>query len=287
MKKALVNLNIAILLWGFTGVLGKLIILNEGWLVWYRMLFSTITVWVMDIWLKEIQKIPRAMAFRIGLNGGFQAVHWVLFFGSIHFANISVALVCLSGSALFTSLTEPILNRRRINIVEVLLGLVGMAGIYLIFRFESQFAKGIVLGVLSALVLSFTSVFTKRFLQRYEPVTVTAWSMTGGWLFLSLMLPGYLYFFPEGNAIPSVTDIGWLLVLACLCTVYTWRLALRSLQKVSAFTLTFMLNLEPVYGIVMAFMFFKEHKELGPYFYVGLLVIAAAVLLHIRRVLSK
>lgn len=287
MKKALVNLNIAVLLWGFTGVLGKLIHLNEGWLVWYRMLFSAITVWIIDLRLKEVQRVPLGTVWRIGLTGGFQAVHWVLFFGSIHYANISVALVCLSGSALFTSLTEPLQNRRRINIAEVLFGLVGMAGIYLIFQFESQFAKGIILGVLSALVLSFTSVFTKHFLKRYEPATVTAWSMTGGWLFMSALLPVYLLLFPEGNSVPSIPDILWLLVLACLCTVYTWRLALKSLQQVSAFTLTFMLNLEPVYGIILAFIFYQEHKELGPYFYIGFLVITAAVLLHVRRVLGK
>lgn len=287
MRKAIINLNIAVILWGFTGVLGRLIDLNEGWLVWYRMLFSAITVWLLNLRLKEIERIPvKHIAALCGI-GGLQAFHWVLFFGSIHYANVSVALVCLSSAALFTSLMEPLVTRRRVNPMEVLLGLTGMAGIYLIFHFNAAFEKGIILGVLAALFISLTPVLNKRFLREYHPATITAWNMTGGAVLLLPVLPAYLYFFPEGNSVPSGADIGWLIILACVCTVFTWRIALDALKNLSAFTLNLMLNLEPVYGIVLAFIIFKEHKELSPYFYLGFLVIMLSVGFHIWRIVKR
>lgn len=287
MKKALISLNIAVILWGFTGVLGRLIHLNEGWLVWYRMLFSAITVWVLNFRLKEIQRIPFKDIAALCCIGGLQALHWVLFFGSVHYANVSVALVCLSSAAFFTSIMEPLIGWRRIKSIEVVLGLVGMAGIYLIFHFDARYEKGIILGVLAALFISITPVLNKRYLEKYHPATITAWNMTGGWLLLSPLLPLYLYFFPEGNSIPSIEDIGWLIILACLCTVFTWRIALDALKKLSAFTLNFMLNLEPVYGIILAFILFQEHKELSKYFYFGFLLIMLSVAFHIWRIVKK
>lgn len=286
MKKALFNLNIAIILWGFTGVLGKLIHLNEGWVVWYRMLISAAAVWLLNIRLKEIEPVPLKNIAGMCVAGGLQGFHWVFFFGSIHYANISVALICLSSSALFTSVIEPLLTRKRVKPAEVLLGLMAMAGIYLIFYFDKRFEKGIMLGVLSALFISITPVLLKRFLLRYHPSTVTAWNMTGGWLFLSFLLPVYLYFFPEGNSMPSLEDGLWLMVLACVCTVFTWRLALTALKKVSAFTLNLMLNLEPLYGIILAFIIFNEHEELGAYFYYGFLIIIVSVCIHVWRLMK-
>lgn len=287
MKKAIINLNIAVILWGFTGVLGRLIHLNEGWLVWYRMLFSAITVWLLNLKLKEIERASlKDMVTLCGI-GGLQAFHWVLFFGSVHYANVSVALVCLSSAALFTSVMEPLLTGRAVRLIEILLGLTGMAGIYLIFHFDARFEKGIILGVLAALFISVTPVLNKGFLVKYHPATITAWNMTGGAILLLPVLPAYLYFFPEGNSIPSLADIGWLIILACLCTVLTWRIALDALKKLSAFTLNFMLNLEPVYGIVLAFILFSEHKELSAYFYLGFLLIMLSVAFHIWRIVRK
>jgi drug/metabolite transporter (DMT)-like permease len=286
MKKALVNLNFAVILWGFTGVLGKLIQLNEGWLVWYRLLFSAVTVWLLNFKLKEIERIPFKNIITLCITGGLQGLHWVFFFGSVHYANVSVALICLSSAALFTSLMEPLLSRKRVVATEVLLGLLGMAGIYLVFQFEGRFKTGIILGVLSALFISVTPVLNKRFLQQHHPSTITAWNMTGGWLVLCPLLPVYLHFFPEGNSLPSFNDILWLLVLACICTVFTWRLALNALKKLSAFTLNLMLNLEPIYGIGLAFIVFNEYKELGPYFYIGFLLIMVSILLHAWRLMK-
>jgi drug/metabolite transporter (DMT)-like permease len=287
MKKALFELNIAVMLWGFTGVLGKLIQLNEGWLVWYRLLISLVTVWLLNLKLKEIERIPVKDIISICCIGGLQAIHWVLFFGSVNYSNVSIALVSFSSAALFTSIMEPLLNRKKLKIPEVLLGLAGMVGIYLVFHFDTRYEKGIILGVLSAFMISLTPVFIKRYLTKYHPSTVTAWNMTGGWLILSALLPGYLYFFPLKNNLPLLSDWPWLIILACLCTVFTWRLALTALKKVSAFTLSLMLNLEPVYGIIMAFIIFKEHEALNRYFYIGFFIILLSVAIHIWRVMKQ
>ncbi|HMG67516.1 MAG TPA: EamA family transporter, partial [Chitinophagaceae bacterium] len=144
MKKAFFQLHIAILLAGFTGVLGRLITLNEGLLVWYRLLISSVTMWILFSLTKKLQRISLKDILKLSGIGFLSAMHWVCFYGSIKYANISVGLICFSAVGFFTALFEPMIYRKRINGTEVLLGLIVIAGIYIIFHFDPKYKTGII-----------------------------------------------------------------------------------------------------------------------------------------------
>ena len=284
MKKAFLELHIAIFLAGFTAILGKLILLNEGLLVWYRLLF-TIIILVFIMWYKRLlKKIPFADIVKIAGVGLVIAIHWVAFYGSVKYGNISVSLVCLSASGFFTALFEPLFLKKKIVPVELLLGLVAIAGIYIIFDFHPQFKLGIIFGIISAMGASLFPIFNKQLLLRFTPRVLTLYELGGGLIILTCLLPFYLQYFPADYLIPSWTDIAWLLVLAGICTVLAFDLQLRALKKISAFTANLSYNLEPVYGIILAFIFFQENKNLRTGFYVGLGLIMMAIILQMARV---
>lgn len=280
MKKAFIQLHLAVFLAGFTAILGKLISLNEGLLVWYRML---ITVVVLAGWMyykKQLQLIAKRDMGKIAGVGLILALHWVTFYGSVKYANVSVALVCFSATGFFTALLEPLLLRKKMVWSELALGLLAIAGIYIIFDFHPQYKTGILFGVLSAMGSAMFPIMNKQLLLRFTPRTLTLYEISGGLLLLSFILPVYLYFFPATHFVPGVADVGWLLILAVVCTIFCFDLQLQALKKISAFTANLTYNLEPVYGIILAFLFFGENKLLHPGFYWGLAFILVTILLQ-------
>lgn len=277
MRKAFIQLHTAVFLAGFTGVLGRLITLNEALLVWYRMLIAVVTLWIFCLFRHRLQRVSMAGMARIMGVGALVALHWVTFYGSIKYANVSVALVCFSAIGFFTAILEPVLVRKPFNTIELLLGLLTLAGIYLIFHFDPQFKTGIIIGMISALLASVFPVCNRLLVQRYAPETITLYQLSGGWLFLTLLLPFYLQLFPAGHVLPTWKDTGWLLVLGWFCTVWSFNLSMNALKKISAFTVNLTYNLEPLYGIALAFLLFNEHKQLPATFYAGLLLITLSV----------
>jgi len=208
------------------------------------------------------------------------ALHWVTFYASIKYSNVSVALVCFSAVGFFTAILEPLITRTSFNKNELLLGLVVITGIYLIFHFDPQFKTGIIMGVISALLGSLFPVFNRVLVQQYKPETVTLYQLSGGFLFLTVLVPFYLQFVPAGHLIPTLTDTGWLLVLGWFCTVLAFNLSMNALKKISAFTVNLTYNLEPLYGIALAFIIYREDKYLSGSFYIGLLLIVLSVFLQ-------
>ncbi len=287
MKKALLQLHIAVFLAGFTAILGKLITLNEGLLVWYRLLLTVVTLFIILYYKKKIFKITAKDAFKFLGVGAIVAIHWVAFYGSVKYANVSVALVCFSATGFFTSFLEPLILKHAINFIEVLLGLLAIAGIYIIFDFHPQYKLGIAFGIVAAVGSALFPIFNKQFLTRFTPQTVTLYELGGGLIALSFLIPFYLHQFPAGYYLPTTSDWLWLLVLAWLCTVLSFDLQLNALKKISAFTANLTYNLEPVYGIIMAFILFNENKELTKPFYFGVCLILLAVVLQMCRVYFK
>ena len=284
MRKAFFQLHIAILLAGFTAILGKLIDLNEGYLVWYRMLISAITLGIIIFFSRDSFRIPFKKVIQFLGIGGIIALHWVTFYGSIKYSNISVSVTCLSAIGFFTSFFEPIIMKRKIEIAEVLLGLLTIAGIYLIFNFYPEYKTGIIFGILSAMLASLFPIFNKPLISKFSSKVVTFYEMTGGTLALCIVLPVYLHFFPAAYFLPTASDWFWLFVLALGCTVLAFILSLNSLRHLSAFTTNLSYNLEPVYSIIMAFIIYNEGKFLGPGFYLGFSLIMLAIILQMLRV---
>jgi drug/metabolite transporter (DMT)-like permease len=281
MKKAFLQLHIAVFLAGFTGILGRLITLNEGMIVWYRLLLTALTMWLLFGFMKKITRIPFSDILKIAGVGFIAAMHWVTFYGSIKYANVSVALVCFSAIGFFTALFEPLILGKRMNWLELLLGLITLSGIYIIFHFDTQYKTGIIIGLISAVLASLFPIFNREFLKRINVETMLTWQQTGGFLLLSALLPFYLQWYPEKELIPSAENFGWLLMLSWLCSVIAFQLSANALKKLSAFTVNLTFNLEPVYGIILAFMVYRENQFLSKWFFVGFGIIAVALIIHV------
>lgn len=287
MKGALIRLHIAVFLWGFTGVLGRAISLNEGWLVWWRMLITAVSLWILFYFFKSIPKISWRDFMKIALVGTVLSLHWLAFYGSIKYANVSIALTCLSTTGLLSAVIEPMFFRRRINVYELLLGLFALAGIALIYITNLTFSTGIYIGLVSALLTVIVSVMNKKLIAGYAPQTITLYQLTGGFIGLSILLPVYNFLFPTIQKIPLYADWIWLIVLSWCCTIFTFMLYISALRKVTAFTVNLTLTLEPVYGIVLAFILYHENRSLSKYFFVGLVLILVAVFLQIFRLVRQ
>jgi len=287
MKKAFFQLHIAVFLAGFTGILGRLIELNEGLLVWYRLLITSVTMWIFFSLTKKLKRIPARDILKLTGIGFLAAIHWVTFYGSVKYANVSVALVCFSAVGFFTALLEPLLLQTRIKWSEVFLGLIVIAGIYLIFHFDPQYKTGIILGILSAILIAVVIILLKQMVNRINPETILTYQLTGGWVTLSLLMPVYLSYFPTSYIIPDFKDWMWLLVLSWLCSVIAFQFSAYALKKLSAFTVNLTFNLEPVYGIILAFVVYKENELLSKWFFIGFAMIAAALIIHVIFVVRE
>lgn len=287
MKKAFLQLHIAVLLAGLTGILGKLITLNEGLLVWYRLLITAVSLWILALIQRQPVRTGLRDILRIFGVGGIAALHWVLFYGSIKYSNVSVALLCFSSVGFFTAILEPLVFRHRIDWVELLLGLLVIAGIFFIFQVDPHYKTGILIGLASAVLGSLFPVLNKRILQDVSPKTVTLYELSGGFLFLSVLLPVYLHFFPVASMLPSASDWGWLLLLSWACTVLAFNLSMSALGRISAFTVNLTYNLEPIYGILLAFIVYREDRLLNAGFYIGFFLIILSVGLQMFRLWKK
>jgi drug/metabolite transporter (DMT)-like permease len=283
MKRAFIQLHLAVFIAGFTGVLGRLITLNEAILVWYRMAITCFVLWIALLIKKKGPPVFRIQILQASSVGFILAMHWVTFYAGIKISTVSTALVCLSSMGFFTAILEPLMLRKKFDMVEILLGLLVIAGISIVFHFDPKYKMGIAISLFSALLASIFPILNRQILQKMDPVTATRWQLSGGLIFLTVLLPVYLSFYPGQRLLPSWSDFGWLLVLAILCTVIGFELFMKALQKIDAFTVNLSYNLEPIYGVAMAFIIYREDKDVGPGFYYGFALIIAAVILQSLR----
>ncbi|WP_128331302.1 DMT family transporter [Apibacter sp. HY039] len=281
MKKSYLILHLAVLLAGFTGVFGKLISLNEGLLVWYRVFFSFLILFFILKIFKVVDTTHNFKErFKIARVGMFITIHWVFFYASIKYSNISIGVVCYCLTSFFTAIFEPIINRKKFNITELLLSAVTLLGISLIFHFDTSYQTGIILGIISSSFAALYTIYNEKLVKIYDSKIINYYQMMGGTIGLGLILPLYLYFFPVDSLIPNFKDTFYLLLLSLFCTVGLYVLFAESLRNIPAFTVNLSFNLEPIYAIVMAFMFFNESKEVNFAFYLGLLFVILSVALQ-------
>jgi drug/metabolite transporter (DMT)-like permease len=287
MRKAFIQLHTAIILAGFTGVFGKLITLNEGLLVWYRMIISGVLL-LLILGASNRLKTVSVKDFRqIAFVGFLLGIHWIFFYGSIKYSNISVGVVCFSLNGFFTAILAPIINRKKIDLSEILLSCLTLIGIVLIFSFDSKYRLGISLGIVSSLLAALYTIANERLAHSHNSETITVYQMTGGAMAIGLLIPIYLHFFPVATLIPSMSDFSYLVLLALFCTVLLYLLLTEALKKISAFTVNLSFNLEPVYTIALAIFFYNENRELTTPFYAGLVLIILSVVLQMMKVYKQ
>jgi len=277
--KNYLHLHIIVFIWGFTAILGKLISLQALHLVWFRMIFALLIMAIVLIINKEALNIAKKTKLKLLFTGIIIALHWITFYQSIKIANISIALICLSSSAFFASILEPILHKRKIITYEILFGLIVIIGISIIFKVESQYKTGIITGLISAFLSALFSVINGKFVKKNNPNIISFYELAGGLLFISFILLFTGKFTPDFLKI-SKSDFGWLLLLSSVCTAYAFSASIKVMKVLTPYTVMLTVNLEPIYGIILAVIIFKNSENMSPMFYIGGLIIVTTVIIN-------
>ncbi|GAB2781014.1 DMT family transporter [Rhabdobacter roseus] len=280
--RAYVQLHFLVLIWGFTAILGLLVSVSSVALVFYRTALAAVGLAVVVLVRKQSFDVPRRDLVRMLLVGLLLATHWILFFASARVATASVCLAGMSTTSLWTSVVEPLINRQRVRPLEVGLGLVAVVGLYIVFRFEFDHALGLLLAIASAFLAALFTVANSHLVKRYDAFVITFYEMIGASvcsLLFVLVFHG-LGWSGEVPLWPRAQDWLWILVLAWVCTVYAYSMGTQLMKQFSAFMLNLTINLEPVYGIALAFLIFGEKERMTFGFYLGTLVILLAVVAY-------
>jgi len=283
MKTAYIKLHIALILAGFTGIFGRLITLNEGLLSWYRMLISGVVMLIYLTFSGKQRFMSSPGKFKIAATGSILGLHWVFFYGSIKYSNISVGVVCFALTSFFNAILAPAINKKRLSVQELLLSGLTLCGIGLIFGMDASYRTGILLGVVSSIFGALYTIFNERLTKVYKSETMILYQMLGGFLGLTLVMPLFLAISPVSSFLPSLADLGWLLVLSILCTIVMYLLIIDALRVISSFTVSLTFNLEPLYTILLAIVIYHENKSLSIGFYAGCTLILLSLALQMYR----
>lgn len=276
------HLHFIVLIWGFTAILGLLISMPPVEVVFYRTLLASLGLYILLKVSGRSAKIhyPRMVMIILG-TGILIAIHWVLFFLSARISNASVCLAGMATCSLWTSLIEPLSLGKKIKGFEVVLSIIAFVGIGVIFNVEFEYLTGLIVAVISALISAIFTVINGRLSKQYDPYVITYYEMIGACLSILLFYPLYaLYFTDEIIWMPSSSDWVWLLALALICTVYAYSASVELMKRLSAFSINLVVNLEPVYGIILALLIFGASEEMSGGFYLGTGLILTSVLLY-------
>lgn len=282
-------MHIATFLFGFTAILGKLISLNSLNLVWHRMWIAAVFFLVFPNFIRKLRSTSREVRKQFLLIGGLVAIHWLTFYGCIKVGNsASLALATFGTITLFAAFIEPIVFKVKFKKRELFIGVLVIIGLAFIaksnpdqeFSFQSSYIQAMGLGIVAAFFAALFSVLNKKYVKNNSPTVVTFLQMTGGFVFLTLLVPYLMLTGADFKVIPSWSDIGYLILLAIVCTNIAFSLEMEALKNMSAFTSNLILNMEPIYGIALAIVFFAENQMLNMWFYAGAIIILITVFLH-------
>ncbi|MFP6873852.1 MAG: DMT family transporter [Verrucomicrobiales bacterium] len=277
-----VKLHFVVILWGFTAILGRLINLESPVIVTYRVASAGLMLAILIIALKIPYSSTAKVRITLTANGLLLGLHWTLFFLAVEIANVSVCMIGMATATLWTAFLEPLLiKKRRLHAYNIAIGVVMIGAITIIAGSDFQYMKGLLVAVASAGVATTFSIFNSRFSRNHHHYVIALHQMAGATLFCTVAIA--IVTLTRGslpNLIPSPADAGWLLLLASFCTVYAYAQYIELLKRLTVFTIHLAYNLEPVYGIILAALFFKEHRQLGSMFYLGAAIILVAVIVH-------
>lgn len=273
------HLHLIVFIWGFTAVLGALISLDAMPLVWFRMLFAVGFIAVYIYFKKIPLKISLKTKVQFLFAGLIIALHWFTFFRAIKISNISITLACLSTGAFFTSLLEPILYNKKIVFYEVFFGLLVVVGLFIIFHFEGDYLWGILTAITSAFLSALFAVINSKFVKEHDPIIISFYELSGGVVFFTFLLLFTHSFSPNFFSI-SNEDLMFLMILSSVCTAYAFIASTSIMKFLSPYTVMLTINLEPIYGIILAVLIFKEKERMSFEFYIGAFIILLTVILN-------
>jgi len=272
-------LHITVLIFGLTGILGKLISVDSYLLVWYRVLIAVVALLLYFVITGFSLKVSKKQLGKILLVGVIIAVHWVTFFEAIKQSNVSVALVCFSSSTLFTSLIEPLYFKRKIKAYELIFGIVIILGLYFIFSFEFKYLVGMILSVVSAALASWFTVLNGILIKDTDAKLISFYELLGAFIIVSI----YLLISTKADFTQFILpeeDIKWMLILGTLCTAFAFIVSVEVMKKIAPYTVTMSINLEPIYSIVLALLIWPESETMSAGFYMGTIIVIATIFLN-------
>ena len=259
--------------------MGALITIDAIPLVWYRMLLAVLFIAIYFLWKKKSFKVDRAGLLKFFFTGVVIALHWVFFFKAIKVSNVSVALVTMSTGAFFTALIEPVFFKRKINALEMFLGLLVIAGLYIIFNFESQYKLGIIYALIASFLGALFAVLNGLFIKKYTADTISFYQLFFGVVFITIYLLFTNSFSVSFFQIPT-SDWMYLIVLSSICTAYAFIASVQVMKYLSPYTVMLTINLEPIYAIVLALFIFGDKEQMSSTFYLGAFIVLFVVLLN-------
>ena len=273
----LLHLHFIVFIWGFTAILGKLITIDSLPLVWIRMGMATLFIAIYILFAKFSLKVSRKTFLWLVGGGIVVALHWVTFFLAIKVSTVSVALAMMSTGAFFTALMEPFWYRRKIIGYEIFFGLMVVAGLYLIFKVETEYVYGMIIALISAFLAAVFSLINGKLVQNRKPSVISFYELGVGMVFLSKVL---LFKGDFNMSLITLPQIDWvyLIVLALICTAYAFIASVKIMRVLTPYTVMLTTNLEPVYGILLAWFIFGSEEKMKPMFYVGALIILSTVI---------
>ncbi len=277
------KLHFLVFLWGFSGILGKLVTIPAYEMVFYRTLLSAAGIALVMVAVHEKFQLRSNQIAILLLTGSIVGLHWVFFFEAARVSNVSVSLVGFATNSLWTAILDPFFQKRPIKKFEILLGLIVIFGLYVIFSFNFDYPLGLLLGVLAGLTSALFASINSRMVKSIPAYTISFYEMVGAFLSLALFLPVYQATFAPGNTLhlsPTTMDWVYMILLAGACSVYAYTAAVELMKKISVFVIQLSLNLEPIYGIIMAVIIFGAEEKMGTNFYLGTLIILSAVLVY-------
>lgn len=272
-------LHLVVLIFGLTGVLGKLISIESYLLVWYRLIIALASIIIYFAITKFSLKITKKQLLKTGLVGVIIAAHWLTFFEAIKQSNVSVALVCFSSSTLFTSLIEPFYFKRKIKAYELILGIVIILGLYFIFSFEFKYLIGMMLSVISAVLASWFTVLNGILVKETNAKLISFYELLGAFIVVSVYVLLFTGLDFSRLALP-IEDVKWLLILGILCTAFAFIVSVEIMKKISPYTVTMSVNLEPIYSIILALLIWPESETMSFGFYIGTTIVIATLFLN-------
>lgn len=280
-KKSFFLLHLAIFLFGFTGILGKMILLPALVLVWWRSLLTWVLMLPKMYRVKGFQKMDSKTFKRFMWIGLLVGLHWICFYGSIKLANSSVAMICLAFIPLSTAFFEALFQKKKIKSLDIGTGLIILPGMWLILQnIDFSYRLGFGVGILAAVFSAAFATLNKKYIKTSDEILISWIELFSVWCLMSILMPVVYLFDPNFKFFPSGSDWFYLLFLSYFCTVVAYVFVIRSLQNLSAFTAMLAFNMEPVYGIILAIAVLNEHRQLNLPFYIGVFIILTSVLLH-------
>lgn len=274
-----IHLHILVFIWGFTAILGALISIDAIPLVWYRMFFAVLFILIYFLFKrKSIRTTPKAL-LKFLFTGILIALHWIAFFSAIKVANVSIALVAMSTGALFTSLIEPLFFKRKLIFLELLFGVIVIVGLYVIFNVESEYTLGIIYALIASFLSALFTVLNGLFIKKHEADVITFYQLLFGVAFISIYVLASSNFSMQDFSLKN-SDILYLLILSSICTAYAFVVSVKIMKYLTPYTVMLTVNLEPVYGIILALLFFGDKEKMSPQFYIGALLIIITVIVN-------